>query len=154
MGLGGQGRLRPQSSRQLPPLDKRQVRDKVTLNPSLCPLPKLSTVCDTKNSSERLFGDSKRCTTSLMNLSLGLSQEGDGEHGMVRADLRESGCFWRHLVLPKAPEEARKWRHLTEAWWSQGSHQGPYVWGAATSPSPVGSHLGVLRASHSLPAES
>lgn len=27
----------------------------------------------------------------------------------------ESGCFWRYLVLPEAPEEARKWRHLPEA---------------------------------------
>lgn len=64
MGLAGQGRLRPQSSQQLPFLDKWQVGDKVTSNPSLCPLPELSTICDIKSSSERLFADSKGCTTS------------------------------------------------------------------------------------------
>ena len=65
--------MRSQSSQQLPPLAKQHVVGKVTSDPSLCPLPELSMVCDAKNSSERLFGGRKGGATRLMSLRLGLS---------------------------------------------------------------------------------
>lgn len=61
---------------QLPSKDKWQKVCEVTSNPSLCPLPELSIACDAKNSSKGLFGDSNGGATSLMSLSLGLSQGG------------------------------------------------------------------------------
>ena len=73
-GIEGQGRLRLQTSQQLPPpptKDSWQRVGKMTSNPSLCPLPELSIDCGAKNSPKGLFGDS---ATHLMSLSLELSQ--------------------------------------------------------------------------------
>lgn len=76
MQWGGEwGRLRPETQ-QLPPKYKWQVGGKVTSSPSLCPLPELSIDYDVKDSSKGLFGNSNEGATSLMNLSLGLSQDG------------------------------------------------------------------------------
>lgn len=63
-------------TQQPPSKDKWQMMGEVTSNPSLCLLPELSVACDAKNSSKGLFGDGNGGATSLMSLSLGLSQGG------------------------------------------------------------------------------